>query len=134
MKYQGQSGVHRPLFAVKSLSLQADCGQWTVAGAGIQPGLLMNHLSGGWWAGTDLSDQRKSGESEAGRGIVLIIFLIRPASRLGRLELNLQSASSSCLEQPGREWKRSGRGLCPSAGQNPLERSWSGIWAGTAEI
>ncbi|MDZ7762504.1 MAG: hypothetical protein U5L00_19930 [Desulfovermiculus sp.] len=39
-----------PLFAVKSLSLQADRVQWTVAGAGLELGMLNNLPSwgGGW--------------------------------------------------------------------------------------
>ncbi|MDZ7759468.1 MAG: hypothetical protein U5L00_04330 [Desulfovermiculus sp.] len=44
MKHLEQSGGHRPLFAVKSLSPQANRKQWAVAGTRIKLGLLHNHL------------------------------------------------------------------------------------------
>jgi hypothetical protein len=46
MKHLGQSGGHRPLFAVKSLSLQADREQWTVAGAGLELGCCISSILG----------------------------------------------------------------------------------------
>jgi hypothetical protein len=98
MKHLGQSGGHRPLFAVKSLSLQADREQWTVAGAGIELGLL--HKLPSWDGGRVQILLISESLESLGPAGHCVDHLPCPAGIQARKAGAVpQSISSSCVEQ-----------------------------------